>query len=760
MNIRTKITSSVLAGVMAMAGMACCTANCSSKRTPAPPTAPLDAATGLVASIVITDASTYYATTPKYFPDIGITLTNGYAPFPVFFEGWQSSPRANLVRYDWDFGARTEGDELGRYFDGFNAAHVYETPGIYTVTLTVTDYLGVQSPPATVTITVLARNSAGTYYVDSALGSDSNDGKAATVGGGHGPWQTATKALGMLQKTGSGPYTALLNPGDRVLFNRGQTFALTGNITYNGGNPYLISLAHGQTCQGVQFGAYGAGSKPIIQWQGSADTIPGSSPAAQSIGSLYAAGYGGAYIVWSDLQFNFLNPTNGVQLGGILSGYSAWKNILFLRCDCIDANSNSIWGMEGLDPAPDGIFTVSCTCNNYLTASSGSGTMVYGGPSHLALLNNRFDMSANHIAYLKPVNKGVISKNVFSRPARGRTAIRIDGGPASSSGSPGQSGVAIGQTANNIVVSDNQFLGWVDTVIGGAGRSGGAHGVDGTTYNYKLIDFGANSDGQQIHDQIVFERNVITNFMTGMTVKNTSNMTIRNNLYVSPVAGMALGLNDPSLEYRPLQNVFIYGNTFLTGVHPIDPQQPVWGNYALVQMTPYTSGDTTFGSVDTNVRVFNNIFATYADGAAKVALDLTGAVAGFTSDNNFFYMPNVAGGTFMKLGATALTLADWGTATGYDVHSLSGSPGFAGGNVAELNGGVPGTPSSQAACMTEATQLIAQLQPAAGSMVIDSGANLGAALSNDFLGLARPVDGNGDGISQTDIGAFEYQATK
>ena len=756
MNIRTKITSSVFAGVMAMAGIACCTANCSSKRPPAPPAA-LDAATGLVASISITDASDWYQKQGNaYFPDNGMSLTQGYAPFPVFFEGWQSSPRESLIRYDWDFGPGTESDELGRTFEGFNAAHVFETPGTYTVSLRVTDTSGTQSDVATATITVLARNSAGTYYVDSVLGNDSNDGKAPTVGGGHGPWQTAGKAFTMLKKVGG---VALLNPGDRVLFNRGQTFALTGNLTYNAGNVYLISLLdHGTTCQGIQYGAYGTGAKPVIQWAGTADMV--GTPPSQSIGPLYRAGYGGGYIVWSDLQVNFLNPTNGVQLGGIVAAYAAWKNILFLRCDFSDSNSD-IWSMEGLDPAPDGIFTVSCTCNNYQTAASGEGTMVYGGPSHLVLLNNKFDLSANHIAYLKPVNKGVISKNVFSRPAFGRTALRMDGGPASASGSPGQSGVAIGQTANNVVISDNQFLGWVDSSIGGAGRGGGAHNGGGVSYNYKLIDIGANGDGQQIHDQIVFERNVITNFMTGMTVVNTTNMIIRNNLFVSPAAGMALGLNsDPIRAYAPLQNVFVYGNIFLTGSHPMDSQNPVAGNYSIVRMTPYVPGDTTYGTLDVNVQVKDNIIATYSDGVAMTGLELTGAVAGFTSDNNLFYMPNVAGGAFMKYGATALTLADWGTATGYDVNSLSGNPGFAGGNITELNNGVSGTPASQSACQAEATQLATQLQLAAGSPAIDAGANLGAALSYDFLGMPRSVDGNGDGISKTDIGAFEYQATK
>ena len=59
-------------------------------------------------------------------------LTNYYAPLPVFFEGWKYTPRDEIVEYEWDFG------DLSPKFYGFNAAHIYETPGTYTVTLKVT----------------------------------------------------------------------------------------------------------------------------------------------------------------------------------------------------------------------------------------------------------------------------------------------------------------------------------------------------------------------------------------------------------------------------------------------------------------------------------------------------------------------------------------------------------------------------------------------------------------------------------------------
>src|SRR3546814_18765098 len=77
-----------------------------------------------------------------------------------------------------------------------------------------------------------------TYYVDAETGADRNTGIVETEA-----WRTIERVN-----------AARLDPGDRVLFRRGQAF---------GGE--LVPPASGRPGSPLLFGAYGAGARPIIQ---------------------------------------------------------------------------------------------------------------------------------------------------------------------------------------------------------------------------------------------------------------------------------------------------------------------------------------------------------------------------------------------------------------------------------------------------------------------------------------------------------------
>jgi len=80
---------------------------------------------------------------------ISTASNRGLAPFSVLFDAKSSSdPDGKITRYSWNFGDGSTGT-------GLAVKHTYPVPGVYAVTLRVTDTSGSVSPPARCTITVL-----------------------------------------------------------------------------------------------------------------------------------------------------------------------------------------------------------------------------------------------------------------------------------------------------------------------------------------------------------------------------------------------------------------------------------------------------------------------------------------------------------------------------------------------------------------------------------------------------------------------------
>ena len=134
-------------------------------------------------------------------------------PLAIFFEATQSADTNgrsidshgqlgnNILEYTWDFG-----DDAT--FSGFNAAHVYETPGDYTVSLTIRDATGV----ASTTQVISAEPFSGETTCFANVGSDF----AACPAGAS---QVTTGSFGdVLSHAGS---------NRRLLMRRGDTFIYT-----------------------------------------------------------------------------------------------------------------------------------------------------------------------------------------------------------------------------------------------------------------------------------------------------------------------------------------------------------------------------------------------------------------------------------------------------------------------------------------------------------------------------------------------------
>ncbi|HEX4792610.1 MAG TPA: PKD domain-containing protein, partial [Humisphaera sp.] len=132
------------------------------------------------------------------------------------------------AEYSWDFG------DPGSRFNtlvGWTAGHIYDTPGTYTVTLTVSDSAG-QTSTTTGTVTITA-DTRKVIYVD-ANGSDANTGASPSA---------AVKTVDRANE--------LLTENSTILFHSGQSFDVSDTLSINHSN--------------VTVGAYGSGKAPTLR---------------------------------------------------------------------------------------------------------------------------------------------------------------------------------------------------------------------------------------------------------------------------------------------------------------------------------------------------------------------------------------------------------------------------------------------------------------------------------------------------------------
>ncbi|MEW6249746.1 MAG: PKD domain-containing protein [Planctomycetota bacterium] len=312
--------------------------------------------------------------------------TTGVAPLLVFFDAvdtanWQSSvaqpPDGDFAawRYAWDFG-----DDPGATWsttglpkneaNGFVAAHVYENPGTYTATLTLTDRNGAVT---TYTQTIDVSGFAGTtYYVSSSTGSDTNDGLSQQR-----PFQTFGKAI------------SVLGTNKRVLFKRGDSWTVTSGALITFPGPGVI-------------GAYGTGSRPFFEVTTNTSLIKfqGTNTGDWRITDLHARGPAtttAGYMVLCDYSFQRV-LMQGLKAEGFRSSY----------LNTYGDNRNF---------------------ENGLVDCEGSGAPIviaYLGAYRLAILGSYLhDCPQTHVLRVWHGTKSVVSHNSLLRPGATRHALKF-----------------------------------------------------------------------------------------------------------------------------------------------------------------------------------------------------------------------------------------------------------------------------------------------------------------------------------------------
>jgi hypothetical protein len=541
----------------------------------------------------------------------GASLKKGYAPFPVFAEGWASTPREGIVDYKWDFG-----DGTPFMWGTFNTAHVYEKPGTYWLKLVVYDQYGNKDYQNT-RIDVLAPNGT-TYYVDSAIGNDANDGKSTAR-----PWRTATKAFTGINNT-------RYKPGDRVLFKRGQTFDVEAG---------LVHPASFYSGWGYSFGAFGTGAKPIIQKVGT------STDPIIKIGMT-----GMAHFAIMDLEFRTTSK-EGVPSGEVYAGTCQSFNLLFLRLDI--RNMRRAFGFSGdyANRRINGVFVVGCDLRQSYD------TMIYARAARFAMLNNTLDLSSDHLIYTSYMDKAIYYGNSFSRPAFGRVALRISG--ATNYDNP----------TNNVVIANNYFEGWIDPETIGAAHNGG-----GTRYNYVLLDIGPNVRSTQAIQDIEVANNTLKNAECLLSMGVGYNVNVHDNLFttVDPNVHAQRIRVGHQYELRPMKNVNIHDNVIIS-----NEQRIRWAGIFEVQWYdptyPY-NGEVYHKNINFNS---NRVELSNSDGSPVVWIqnNATAQASEVHSDYNTIFTPSTSnifllGGDYWT--GPIISMDQWRAKTGNDIHSTVG----------------------------------------------------------------------------------------
>jgi hypothetical protein len=408
---------------------------------------------------------------------------SGVAPLAVFFDASATTtPNAERpfhdVQYEWRFGDETSGTwattGLSKNLaSGPLAAHVFETPGHYVVTVNATD-------PAAEVENRQVEIVVGDPEVEFA-------GARTVCVSNRGDFAGAPAGARQVTASTLAEVTGLIATGTRVLLRRGETWSATESsfIQINVAGPGIL-------------GAFGEGDPPRLEaGDTAAILLSGRTPLARDFRIMDIAISGNA------------TTSAGVGFDGTAD------QILLQRLEVRDVQfgilgPDSILDYWNANGSPGHTFHDQLAIvETRVEHTVGGGYNVYLGAERLMLLGNVFDDStaAEHVVRTPLLSRAVVSHNHISRAAPDKHVFKLHGPEYETPG------IGYHRFTELVLVSHNLFTGGVHawTVVIGPQNS---------------------SSDERLRDLVV-ERNF---FLSGPStqvalVVRAQDVTVRNNLF-------------------------------------------------------------------------------------------------------------------------------------------------------------------------------------------------------------------------------------
>lgn len=344
--------------------------------------------------VVASQSSPPPSSGPKPTPQIAPSRTSGAAPLSVHFDATATTMTGvsrpfHDLDYHWDFGDAGSVQPTGI---GAVAGHVFQEPGTYTVTLTVTGENGGSTKQVTITVTDPDALWSGQDTICFSTNSDFS-------GAPSGAQQITTSDFDNAINTHWAP-------GKRLLFKRGQTFQANQTVAIRTvGAPSTVGAFGNGTGQNSR-GIYS--NNPVISLSGISDFF---------FLNLYA----------NDLRIQDLNFVDQTTTASFLSLLRRVDHLLVHRIQV----TRFRYGIEFNNSVPfyyneDHYQFPFLSQSEFLDIPSYSAFISGEG---LCVLNNSFkNGSTTHLSRIGYAYKASIDSNEYDNPGGDRVCIKLHGG--------------------------------------------------------------------------------------------------------------------------------------------------------------------------------------------------------------------------------------------------------------------------------------------------------------------------------------------